>query len=205
MARSLASLPLSFSAGSREPPSFRFYKENLAPPTRSKLLIAGVRIGTIDIHGMAVSTYSRAADYCMAFLQWRVLLLQRFGIEHGSRDDSEDKRRCRAASCEHKRRFCLTLSLGQPARTDPDGSGVELTGKETAWVRKCCRIFAETIKARLPQLPIDEDLMEPEVARQLLQDSFAKYMMGRCFFITDSGTLGLGSGAMARGDVVVVP
>lgn len=214
MSRSLASLPLSFSAGSREPPSFRFYKEHLAPPTRSKLLIAGVRIGTIDIHGMAVSTHSRAADYCMAFLQWRVLLLQRFGIDYGSGDDSEDNRRCRAASCEHQRRFCLTLSLGQPARTDSAVAGVESVSKETDWVRKCYRIFAETIKAQLPLLPIDEDLMafaemggdmEPEVARQFLQDSFAKYMMGRCFCITDSGSLGLGSGAMAHGDVVVVP
>lgn len=214
MARSLASLPLSFSAGSREPPSFQFYKERLAPPTRSKLLIAGVRIGTIDVHGMAVSTHSRAADYCMAFLQWRVLLMQRFGIEYGSGDDSEDIRRCRAASCKHQRRFCLTLSLGQPTRPDSDGEGVELVGKQTEWVRKCYRIFAETIKARLPLLPIDEDLMAfagigddmgPEVARQLLQDSFAKYMMGRCFCITDSGSLGLGSGGMARGDVVVVP
>lgn len=214
MARSLASLPLSFSAGSKKPPSFRFYKEHLAPPTRSKLLIAGVRIGTIDVHGMAVSTHSRAADYCMAFLQWRVLLLQRFGIDYGSGDDSEDNRRSRAASCEHQRRFCLTLSLGQPTRTDFDGAGVELVGKETQWVRKCYRIFAETIKTRLPQLPIDEDLMafagmgddmEPEAARQFLQESFAKYMMGRCFCITDSGSLGIGSGAMAHGDVVVVP
>ncbi|KAI7783809.1 hypothetical protein LA080_011282 [Diaporthe eres] len=214
MARSLASLPLSFSAGNREPPFFRFYKEHLAPRTRSKLLIAGVRIRTIDVHGMAVSTHSRAADYCMAFLQWRVLLLQRFGIEHGSGDDSEDHRRCRAASCEHQRHFCLTLSLGQPTRTGSDGAGVELVDKETEWVGKCYRIFAETIKARLPQLPIDEDLMafagmrdgmEPEAALQFLQESFAKFMTGRWFCITDAGSLGLGSGAMARGDVVVVP
>lgn len=150
----------------------------------------------------------------MAFLQWRVLLLQRFGIYYGSGDDSEDNRRSRAASCEHQRRFCLTLSLGQPTWTDSDGAGVDSVGRETEWVGKCYRIFAETIKARLPQLPIDEDLMafagmgddmEPEAARQFLQDSFAKYMMGRCFCITDIGTLGLGSGAMARGDVVVVP
>lgn len=177
-------------------------------------MIAGVRIGTIDVHGMAVSTHSRAADYCMAFLQWRVLLLQRFGIEYEPGDDNEDNCRSRATSCEHQRRFCLTLRLGQPTRTDYDEAGVELIDKETEWLRRCYSIFAETIKTRLPLLPIDEDLMafagmgddmEPEAARQFLQGNFAKYMMGRCFCITDSGSLGLGSGAMAHGDVVVVP
>lgn len=214
MMQSLASLPLSFSAGTREPPSFRFYEEHLAPPTRSKLLIAGVRIGRIDVHGMAVNTHSRAADYCMAFLQWRVLLLQRFGIVCGTADDDGESRRRRVASCEHQRRFCLTLSLGQPLRTGPDAAATELVDKKEEWTRKCYSVFAKSIKSRLPMLPIDEDLeafaemsndMEPEAARQFLQDSFAEYMMGRCFCITDSGSLGLGSGAMARGDVVVVP
>lgn len=214
MTQSLASLPLSFSAGTSMSPSFRFYEEYLAPPTRNKLLIAGVRIGTIDVHGMAVNTHSRAADYCMAFLQWRVLLLQRFGIVCGSADDDGESRRRRVASCEHQRRFCVTLSLGQPIRTDADAAGTELVDKEEEWTRKCYCVFARSIKSRLPLLPIDEDLeafaemsddMEPEAARQFLQDSFAEYMMGRCFCITDSGSLGLGSGAMARGDVVVVP
>lgn len=214
MMQSLASLPLSFSAGTRERPSFRFYEEHLAPPTRSKLLISGVCIGTIDVHGMAVNTHSRAADYCMAFLQWRVLLLQRFGIDSGSADDDGESRRRRVASCEHQRRFCLTLSLGQPFRTDADAAGTEVVNAEEEWTRKCYSVFAKSIQSRLPLLPIDEDLMafaevsddmEPEAARQFLQDSFAEYMMGRCFCITDSGNLGLGSGAMARGDVVVVP
>lgn len=215
MARSLASLPLLFSAGSRKSPYFSFDGETL---TRSRLLIAGVRIGTIQAHGMAVNTHSRAADYCMAFLQWRALLLQHFAIDCGSLDDTKECRRHRVTNCDHQQRFCLTLSLGQPLRTDSGvvdvamGDGAKDT--VTEWVRKCYGVFAKMIRARLPLLPIDEDMavfaelgaeIEPENSRQFLQDSFAEYMMGRCFCILDSGDLGLGSGAMARGDVVVVP
>lgn len=211
-AQSLASLPLNFSAGRRQSRFDRFY----VCRTRSSLLIRGIRIGTIVNHGMAVNTHSRAADYCMAFLQWRVLLLQHFGIENGSaNDDSWNNRRRRVFKCEHQRRFCLTLSLGQPIRKDSGGDKVNWVAKEEEWLRKTYCVFAKTIKARLPMLPIDEDLTafadidnpdtRPKEARQFLQDNFAENMMGRCFCITDSGSLGLGSGAMARGDVVVVP
>lgn len=213
MARSLASFPLSFSAASSESPSFKFHGDTFDFRTRSNLLIGGVRIGTIKNHGMAVNTHSRAADFCMAFLQWRVLLLQHFGIDYGSgNDESGEGRRRRVASCKHQRRFCLTLNLGQPIRTV---ERVELVAKKEELLRKTYCVFAQTIKARLPMLPIDEDLKafaeigdddkEPKAARQFLQDSFAEYMMGRAFCITDFGSLGLGSGAMARGDVVVVP
>lgn len=192
MARSLASFPLSFSAGSSESPSFKFHGESSENRTRSNLLIAGVRISTIENHGMAVNTHSRAADYCMAFLQWRVLLLQHFGIDYGSGSDkSGEERRGRVASCEHQRRFCLTLSLGQPIRTDSGIERVESVAKEEEWLRKTYGVFAQTIKARLPMLPIDEDLTafaeigddgkEPKAARRFLQDSFAEYMMGRAF------------------------
>lgn len=211
--QSLASLPFSFSAGILEVPFFTFIEESMDPPRRNKLVISGRRIGTVEVHGMAVNTHSRAADYCMAFLQWRALLLQHFGINLGSLSESEECRRGRAVSCDHQRRFCLTLSLGQPTRTGSDGEDLKLVGKEQEWLNKCYCVFAKTIKARLPMLPIDEDLkafaemgddMGPEGARLFLQESFAEYMMGRCFCITDSGSLGLGTGAMARGDVVVV-
>lgn len=220
MVRSLASLPLSFSAASEKPPSFSFREEQFGSRTRSKLLIAGVRIGTIRSHGMAVNTHSRAADYCMAFLQWRALLLQHFDIPFGSAlgDDDEEARRFRAVGCQQQCRFCLTLSLGYPTRTNSSNANMGSKGMrhdlEMEWARKCYCVFAKTIRARLSALPIDEDLMafaemdddmEPKAARQFLQDSFAENMMGRCFCITDSGCMGLGSGAMARGDVVVVP
>lgn len=215
MVRSLPSLPLFFSAGIKGTPNFRFVEELSTTRTRSRLCIVGRRIGTIENHGMAVNTHSRAADYCMAFLQWRILLLQHFGIQSGSTDsDSEEDRRGRVASCEHQRRFCLTLSLGQPIRADSDGNDAEMIAREKEWLTKTYCVFAKTIRSRLPLLPIDEDLMafaemsddemEPEAARQFLQDSFAEYMMGRCFCITDYGCLGLGTGAMARGDVVAV-
>lgn len=220
MVRSLASLPLSFSASKGKTPSFSFHEERFGSRTRSKLLIAGVRIGTIKSHGMAVNTHSRAADYCMAFLQWRALLLQHFDIPLGSSlaEDDEETRRFRVVSCQQQCRFCLTLSLGHPTRTNSSDANTGSKGMKNdlgmEWAKKCYCVFAKIIRARLPALPIDEDLMafaemdddmEPKTARQFLQDSFAKNMMGRCFCITDSGCLGLGSGAMAQGDVVVVP
>lgn len=220
MVRSLASYPLSFSAGSGKPLSFSFQEEHFGPRTRSKLLISGVRIGTIVKHGMAVNKQSRAADYCMAFLQWRALLLQHFDILFGSvfAVEKGEFRRYRVISCEQQRHFCLTLSLGQPIRKISRDAGMGSKEMEKylgmEWARKCYCVFAKTISARLPSLRIDEDLMafaemndtmDPEVDRQFLQDNFAENMMGRCFCITDSGCLGLGTGAMACGDIVVVP
>lgn len=35
--------------------------------------------------------------------------------------------------------------------------------------------------------------------------NFASNKMGRCFFITDEDRVGLGTGFMTRGDIVVVP
>lgn len=214
MARSLASFSLSFSAGSRELPYVEYHEERLAPPTRSKLLITGVRIGTIETHGVTVQTLSRAGEWCWSFWQWRMLLLKHFGISSGYSDDSEENRRCRVVNCEQQRRFCLTLSLGKPIRTDSGVTDVELVDKEKEWIVKCYSAFAKTIRARQPVLRVDDDLrafldmddnMEPEEARRFLQHNFADAMMGRCFCITDSGCLGLGTGAMACGDVVVVP
>ncbi|KAI3397134.1 hypothetical protein diail_11195 [Diaporthe ilicicola] len=215
--QSLASLPMNFAASRGFCSEYRFpERENgRGSGLRNKLAIAGVRIGEISDHGTAVNTYCRAADYCMTFLQWRALLLQHFDIDPGSETDSEERRR-RVMLCEHQRKFCQTLSLGQPRETNRDAPLIEI---EKAWVKKCYSVFATVIKARLPRLPIDEDLMafkdacddiKPDATRQFLQDNFAEYMMGRCFCIvspkgTNSKSLGLGSGAMARGDVVVVP
>ncbi|KAL1854940.1 hypothetical protein Daus18300_011260 [Diaporthe australafricana] len=213
--QSLASLPLKFSASGESSSEYYFpdREDGRGPRLRNKLAIAGVRIGEISDHGTAVNTHCRAADYCMTFLQWRALLLQHFDIDAGSESHSEDRRR-RVALCEHQRSFCLTLSLGQPVGTDRAKKDSKFLDSEKSWVEKCYSVFATVIKARLPRLPIDEDLMafeeagddiKPDSPRQFLQDNFAEYMMGRCFCITDSGSLGLGSGAMARGDVVVVP
>lgn len=211
--QSLASFSLSFSASEALPAEHRYVEDGWDPPRRNKLVFAGVRIGSISNHGMTVNTHSRAVDYCMAFLQWRALLLQYFELTSGSESNNAERRQ-RVSLCEHQRRFCLTLSLGQPIRTNTDSKRSDLSDLEKSWLEKCYCVFSNLIKARLPRLPIDEDLMafsdigddmEPEVNRQFLQDNFAEYMMGRCFCITDSGDLGLGSGAMARGDIVVVP
>jgi hypothetical protein len=75
-------------------------------------------------------------------------------------------------------------------------------------------MFASLLRERLPFLPLDEKLQEylnekvdikSDDRRQFLQKHFGDRMMGRCFCRTESGLIGMGSGAMISGDVVVVP
>ena len=82
------------------------------------------------------------------------------------------------------------------------------------WQTACYHAFAALLCARLPQLPIDKGLMDyaamsgevlPSSPRPFLRRHFASHMMGRCFFITESGYVGLGSGFMAVGDTIAVP
>jgi hypothetical protein len=48
-------------------------------------------------------------------------------------------------------------------------------------------------------------LIEPSLRRTFLQDHFGNHMMGRSFCVTDQGLIGMGSGYMTTGDLVVVP
>ncbi|KAH7090323.1 heterokaryon incompatibility protein-domain-containing protein [Paraphoma chrysanthemicola] len=166
---------------------YRFHDE------RRKLEISAVTLDSVMATGVAVGTFCAAQDYLMAFLQWRAVLLHELKIEDGN-----ESHPMHAA-------FCRTLCLGQipEERNHPQ-----------VWRDLCFHVFASLIHERLPRLPIDEDLrhyadatglIEPAARRKFLQDNFGNRMMGRSLCITDGGLIGMGSGYMTAGDVVVVP
>ncbi|KAI1351667.1 heterokaryon incompatibility protein-domain-containing protein [Xylaria sp. FL0043] len=161
------------------------------PQRRNELEISAVYIGTVWKHGVAVGTLCTSADYLMAFLHWRAILL-----DYTSFKDPELQKEMELA-------FCRTICLGQiPREKEPD-----------EWIRKTYQVFATLLRNRLPKLPLDDVLSQytetPENNetnhRQLLQSHFGSHMMGRCFFLTKNNRLGMGTGFMLPGDMIIVP
>ncbi|KAI0455653.1 heterokaryon incompatibility protein-domain-containing protein [Xylaria acuta] len=158
---------------------------------RNELEISAIYIDTVRNHGVAVGTLCTLADYLMAFVQWRAMLLHSMSSEKPEiQDDMEEA-------------FCRTLCLGQ----------VTPNWKPDEWLRRCYRVFATLIRNRLPRLEIDEvlknyvDTHEDAESnyRQFLQSHFGSRMMGRCFFLTKTNGLGMGTGFMLPDDIIVVP
>lgn len=160
---------------------------------KNKLRIRAIPLGSIKEHGIAVGTLCTVNDYLMAFLHWRACL------SHFFDDVKEDHLQWL------KRRFCLALSFDHT---------LEAYDTPEAWMDVCYQVFACTIRDRLPTLQMDHELeqyirkdfqMDYNKRRLFIQEHFGSNMMGRCFCITDGRRLGMGTGFMARGDVVVVP
>lgn len=160
---------------------------------RNELEISAIYIASIQQHGVAVGTLCTLADYLMAFLHWRALLLGSVSRESGNIRRMEEA-------------FCRTLSLGQfpkDYKVVPEN-----------WVTLCYHIFASQIRSRLPYLPLDDSLqfyadarvkIPSNNPRQFFQSNFGSRMMGRCLCITDEGDIGMGTGFMLPDDFVVVP
>ncbi|KAI6760637.1 hypothetical protein HG530_009497 [Fusarium avenaceum] len=158
----------------------------------NKLEISAIELDVVKSKGIVVGTLCVLADYLMAFLHWRALLLQSFELldEHGLQMVEE---------C-----FTATICLGQiPAEYD-----------WSLWRIVCYHLFANLLHERLPYLAMDEKLREyldieidlkPEMRRQLLQQNFGDHMMGRCFCLTQQHRMAMGSGFMMAGDLIVVP
>ncbi|KAH8650126.1 heterokaryon incompatibility protein-domain-containing protein [Xylariales sp. PMI_506] len=160
---------------------------------RNELKISAIYIDTIRCHGIAVGTLCTLADYLMAFLHWRALLLDYVSSEPAD------------YQMEIQEAFCRTLSLGQVPS--------EWRGRSQDWMRRCYEVFATHIRKRLPQLPLDDQLHAHLLAdgaakqdiRQFLQRNFGAHMMGRSFFISRRSRVGMGSGFMLPDDIIVVP
>jgi len=153
-----------------------------------RLEISALYIDTVRVHGIAVGTLCTLADYIMAFIHWRALLL-------GSCINGEHP--------ERQEEFCRTLSLGQHPESDHE-----------AWRNTCYHVFASLAQERLPRLLLDKELLshlkhdcgiKREDRRGFLQEHFGAYMMGRSFCLTGNGLMGMGSGFMNAGDMVVIP
>ncbi|KAF2006902.1 hypothetical protein P154DRAFT_421176 [Amniculicola lignicola CBS 123094] len=157
---------------------------------RRKLEISAIHLDTISFHGIAVGTLCTLADYLMAFLHWRALLHDSGFETKSSYPDVEEA-------------FCRTLCLDQvPLEWD----------KPQDLLTVCYHVFASLIRERLPSLPLSHLLkryaakpVAIEDRRQFLQENFGGRMMGRCLCFTEGGYIGMGSGFMTPGDLIVVP
>lgn len=75
-------------------------------------------------------------------------------------------------------------------------------------------MFASLIRDRLPHIPLDQELnfyadatrsVLPKARRGILRERCGACMMGRCFFLTEDGLMGMRTGFTAPGDLEVVP
>jgi hypothetical protein len=140
-----------------------------------------------------VGTFCASQDYLTAFLHWRAILLDKLSIEEGNESHPLHKA------------FCRALCLGQvPAKQS----------QPRMWHNICYHVFSSLIREKLPRLSMDKDLehyanetglIDPDSRRKFLQDHFGNRMMGRSFCVTEQGLIGMGSGHMTAGDLVVVP
>lgn len=140
-----------------------------------------------------MGTFCESQDYLTAFVNWLATFLHELKIEPGNRSHPLHEV------------FCRTLCLGQ-IPTDYQ--------QPQLWHKLCYHVFASMIREKLPRLPMDEDLacyvtesdlIDPKARRKFLQEHFGNRMMGRSFGITEQGLIGMGSGYMTRGDLVVIP
>lgn len=158
----------------------------------NKLEISGIPIDIIQTKGMVVGTLVNLGDFLMAFLHWRALLLH--VTEGRTSFQIQMAEECLAA----------TICLGQL----PTGYDRE------RWQKTCYHVIANLFQERLPYIPLDAILqahlkittdIRPEARRNFLQTNIGDRMLGRTFCLTQNKRLGVGSGAMLPGDVVVVP
>ncbi|KXJ92116.1 heterokaryon incompatibility protein-domain-containing protein [Microdochium bolleyi] len=185
-------LSYDFNAAGKTKADFQLLEQ------RSKLSIKAVHLDIVAMHGIAVGTLCTLDDYLMAFLHWRAKLLDNAKVRHRYGDDHLHDA------------FCRTLRLGQP---EPGGRSSVVPA--TDWTTTCYHVYASLLRDRLPHITLDHQLaayadmtdlgIDPDRRRGILQENCGSRMMGRCFFITKSGMMGLGTGFMDTGDVVCVP
>jgi hypothetical protein len=179
-------LSYDFAASRSTKAKFKFLDEH-----RNKLEISAIPLDTINRHGISVGTLCALADFLMAFLHWRALLL-------GSNDSNDP-----SAADSLRLAFCRTICLGHvPPRWEKN------------WPEVVYYVFASLLLERLPHLPLDRELqsylstdikINRDARRRLLQEHVGSRMMGRCFCLTKEGRLGMGTGFMAPDDLIVVP
>jgi len=166
----------------------RFLDERL-----NKLEVSAIYLDTVKRRGVAVGTLCTDDDFLTTFLQWRAILLD-------STEKESEKGKLTA-----EQHFAKALSLGQvpPPWERPN-----------QWLAVCYHVFASMLHIHLPYLKLDQTLLgfldidvdiQPSERMGFLINHFGRRMVGRCFFRTDEGRIGMGSGYMAPGDIVVIP
>ncbi|KAL2107962.1 hypothetical protein VUR80DRAFT_4457 [Thermomyces stellatus] len=161
---------------------------------RSKLCISAVFLDVVKTRGIAVGPPCCEHDYLMAFMHWRALLL-------GDREpqDKEEHAQLREV-------LCRTLCAGQipTQHSDP-----------RMWSRVCYQAFASVLREKLRYLSLDRELtayansaqeISITAQKRIVGETCGGRMKGRCLFTTQNdGLVGMGTGSMAAGDIVVVP
>ncbi|KAF1359053.1 hypothetical protein EJ07DRAFT_65848, partial [Lizonia empirigonia] len=160
---------------------------------RRKLEISAIYLDTVEVHGIAVGTLTTSADYLMAFLNWRAVLLDTVNAQGQARFQLLED-------------FSRTLSLGQES---------SLTDQNRSWSTACHHVFASLIKKSSMQHLLDKELqdyaqesglVQAAQRRHILQDCFGAHMMGRRFCITkERRYICMGSGFLGVDDIIVVP
>jgi hypothetical protein len=177
-----------FSAAGTTKASCRFLDESL-----NKFEISAIYLDTISVDGISVGTLCTSADYLMAFLHWMALLM-------ASLDNKTEE-----YSLKVQKDFCRTICLDEVPK---------VWDRSDHWLTVCYQVFASLLRERLPHLPLNQQLrdyvdkkgvIKPEDRRQFLHQHFGDKMMGRCFCITKEKRIGMWSGFMWPGDIVVVP
>ncbi len=171
-----------FSASGELEPNFSFSKNS----KRRILNISAIRLDKITICGVPLNPPICKGALLMAFFEWRLKLIDAKGYNQ----------------TDHEA-FCRTLSCDQL----PD------TWTPQEWLERTYRTFSLGLLGRFPALILDPHLMSYArnlsltlaEQKQTLSESFANSMTGRCFAITRSGLLCLGSGALQVEDIVCVP
>ncbi|KAI0020070.1 heterokaryon incompatibility protein-domain-containing protein [Xylariomycetidae sp. FL0641] len=167
---------------------------------RNQLEISGIYVDEIKDHGVPIGTWCNDRDYLMAFVGWKALMMKSLRLNPTIRSD------VRGHAAKMKQSFCRTLCLGQV----PENWSNELD----AWVSRCYGAFAQELSKEYPELPLDQELQHHGKERsnirlhdvqQFLYETFGRRMMGRCFCTTQHGLLGMGTGFMLPGDLVIVP
>jgi hypothetical protein len=80
------------------------------------------------------------------------------------------------------------------------------------WTRVCYHVFASLIDKRLKHIPLDLELRAAKADlnlrlddwKQILEEACHHSMQGRSFCVTTHGLMGLGSGFLEAGDIVIV-
>jgi hypothetical protein len=171
-----------FSAAGESEPEFTFSKNS----KRRILNVSAILLDKITICGVPLNPPICKGALLMAFFEWRLKLIDAKGYNQADHEA-----------------FCRTLSCGQL----PD------TWTAQDWLERTYRIFALGLLGRFPPLMLDSHLMSYArnfsltfaEQKETLSESFADAMTGRCFAITHSGLLCLGSGALQVEDLVCVP
>jgi len=185
-----------------------------------KLEMSAIELDVIDTTGVAVGTLCGLQDYLMAFLNWRALLLSFFNVDK----DQETMHPCVFD-------FCFTLSLGHCPKGWQDHWTEACYQVFSSFTQErlprleldhnfrrhqYSRMVAQSDRRSFIQKHFGDRMVSLVLVIPYCCVAFAcrltranvrsQLQMGRTFCITRDGSrLGMGTGFMRRGDIVVVP